>query len=177
MSPLHFVKTIRGPADRSVAGAYFSVELCRVALPAEVLTDRIAGQVAHFTLIEIIVTNFWQCRMPSCYTQAVLVDSEAFQHSMQHLSDSATVLRAVHLRSGTPLPLPAWVIEGSARTKGWLPFPQLENRVLPHRLIYTHDIFQPGEVAGTVEATETLELIFDLSVFSSLLDDTSTPTV
>jgi hypothetical protein len=171
MNPNHFVQSVSSPEHLAVSGDYFALEVRHIALRAEVLTDRILAQVARLTLIQIVVSNSQDFRMPADYSDTIIVDSDGFQHAVHYLSDSATILRAGRLASGTPIAPPAWVVEGHARTKGWLAFPPLEEDLLPHRLIYQHNVFSPGAIDGHVQATETLELVFDLSIFARLLGD------
>lgn len=170
MNPDHFLKHVRSGADLSVDGEFFSLAIRRIVLAADIVTDRILKRTASATLFEVAVTNQQPYRMPSDSGEAVLIDSDGFQHSIVYMSYSAYVLTSDRLSAETPLPSPADVIEGQARSKGWIAFPELEDGAVPHRFIYKHSIFAPGETSGSVLSTETLELEFDLSVFRRVLD-------
>ena len=172
MNPNHYLKQVSSGADQlEVDGEYFSLAVRRIVLAADIVTDRILRRTASATLVEVSVANRQEYRMPSGSEDALLIDSDGYQHSRIYLDHSASILSSSRLPSETPLPSPAYEIEGRARTKGWIAFPQLEDGAVPHRFIYKHDLFAPGESSGSVLGTETLELVFDLSVFQRILDE------
>lgn len=172
MNPNHYLKQVSSGADPlAVDGEYFSLAVKRIVLAADIVTDRILRQTASATLVEVSVANRQDYRMPSGSDDAILIDSDGYQHCRVYLHSSASVMSSHRLPSDMPLPSPACEIEAHARTKGWIAFPLLEDGAVPHRFIYKHDIFSPGESSGTVLATETLELVFDLTAFGRILDN------
>jgi hypothetical protein len=174
MNPNHFLKKVRSGTDLAVEGEYFSLTIRNIVLAAYVRTE--PRETAAATLFEVALANRQNYRMPSYFSGFLLIDSEAFQHKPLYKSDCvASVITSERLPPGTPLPSPADELEGRARTKGWLAFPQLENGIVPHRFIYKHNVFDPGETSGFVRGIETLELEFDLGVFARILNDENAP--
>ena len=172
MNPNHFKKVVSSGADPlTVDGEYFSVTVRRFILSSEIVAEHYLDKTSAATLVEVAVTNHKEYRMRSSACRALIIDSDGFQHSQIDLTRSAYVLSSCRLPPNTPLPSPAEIIEGHARIKGWIAYPQLENGAVPHRFIYQHGIFPPGETSGHLLATETLEIVFDLSVFGRILDD------
>ena len=62
-------------------------------------------------------------------------------------------------------------IEGLARCAGWIAFSKLKKPAVPHRLLFQLNIFEPGRTSGYVQDSETLELIFDLSLYGRLIGE------
>ena len=171
MSQNHHKTLARSPQELRVAGDYMEVRIGRIILDAIVRVDEFSDDEEKLLLFETIFSNLWNYRIPTYSNEPLLIDSDGFQHSAYDLSFSATVTRAKQLKRGTDLPRIANEIEGKAKSLGWVAFPRLMKGVVPHRLIFHFFVFEPGCTSGSVQHSETLELVFDLSLFGRLLRD------
>jgi len=167
----HHKQLAGSPSELSVRGNYLQVQICQVALRATVKQYDYSDEIQQLTLLEAIYSNLWEHRLKANSETPLLIDSDGFQHSAKYLGDEAFVKKSPRMKRGIRVPPVADVIEGSAKSRGWIAFEELKSSVVPHRLIFRTNIFSPGETSGYVEHSETLELIFDLSVFSHLLKD------
>ena len=171
MSQSHH-KTLAHSSDGlRVGGDYMEVRIGRIVLDAVIRVDEFSEEEEKLLLFEAVFSNLWDYRIPTYSNEPLLIDSDGFQHSAYDLSFSATAAKSRQLKSGTELPRIANEIEGKARSLGWVAFPRLKKGVVPHRLIFHFYVFEPGCTSGSVQHSETLELVFDFSLFGRLLQN------
>jgi len=171
MNRSHHKTLAKTPLELRVRGDYLEICVGRIILDATVRLDRFGEQEKKLLLFEAIFSNLWDYRIPTYSNEPLLIDSDGFQHSAYDLSFSATISRSKQLEEGTEIPRIANEIEGKARSLGWIAFPSLKKPVVPHRLVFQIHVFDPGCISGSVCHAETLELIFDLSLFGRLLQN------
>jgi len=171
MSPNHYKVVAKAPDELLVRGKYFEIAVGKIILDAEVLTDSYSETVEHYALFEVVYSNLWDHIISANSRDPLLIDSKGFQNSASSLLSDAVIHKAKGLKKGTELPSVADEIQGQARSAGWIAFPRLKKSVVPHRLIFQHQIFEPGQTSGYVQDSETLELIFDLSLYGRLIGD------
>lgn len=171
MSQSHYKGIARSPDELLVRGKYFEIAVGKIVLEAEVLTDSYSETVERYVLFEVVYSNLWDHIISTNSRDPLLIDSNGFQHSACSLSFDAVIHKAKGLKRGTELPSIADEIQGRARSAGWIAFPRLKKSVVPHRLIFQFQIFEPGQTSGYVQDSETLELIFDLSLYGRLIGD------
>jgi hypothetical protein len=147
------------------------IRIGRIILDATVRSDAYSENQEKLILLEAIFSNLWDHRIPTYGNKPLLIDSEGFQHAAYDLGFEATIVRAKYVESGMEISRIANEIEGKAKSLGWIAFPRLKKPIVPHRLIFQFHVFDPGYTSGSVRHAETLELIFNLSLFSRLLND------
>ena len=171
-SQSHYKVVAKSPKELLVRGDYLEIAVGNIILDAEVLADCYSGTVEHYALFEVVYSNLWDYVISTTSWNAPsLIDSNGFQHSACSLLSEAMIHKAKNFEPGTELPSVADEIQGKARSVGWIAFPRLKKSVVPHRLIFQFRIFEPGQTSGYVQHSETLELIFDLSVYGRLLSE------
>jgi len=146
--------------QRTIRGKHMAVTLGRlfVNLP---LYYQIQNEVRCFTMLEVIWHNLWDYRMSQ--GDAKMIDAEGFQHSGktheygfdQVYKPSRNELFSVKFAQAE------FVLEPYARTRGWVWFDELPNGVLPRRLIFIFNIYDPGQTSGWIRDTETLEFVIE----------------
>ena len=171
MRETHHSQIAKAPNELVVRGDYLAIQIGRIVLHSTLRPSRYSDDLQQVTLIETTYSNLWGHRIPTDCNRPLLIDSDGFQHSGYSTDEDACVIESTHLPEGTRVPGVAAVIEGQARSRGWIAFPELPDPVVPHRLIFRTYIYAPGATSGTVKHSETLELVFDLSVFKRILND------
>lgn len=171
MSQSHHKALAKSPNELRVRGDYMEVCIGRIVMDATVRVDEFSDEEEKLLLFEAIFSNIWDYRIPSYGNEPLLIDSDGFQHTAYDLSFSATISKSKRLKHGTELPRIANDIEGKAKSLGWVAFPRLKKGVVPHRLVFHFYIYDPGCTSGSVRHSETLEIVFDLSLFGRLLEN------
>jgi hypothetical protein len=172
MSQSHHKALAKSPKELRVAGDYMEVCIGRIILDATVQVDEPNEEDQKLILFETVFSNLWDYRISTYSPDPLLIDSNGFQHSAYHLNwVTASISKSKHLKTGTELPPMADPIEGKARSLGWIAFPRLKKSIVPHRLIFQFHVFDPGHTSGSLNHSETLELVFDLSIFGRLLEN------
>jgi hypothetical protein len=171
MSQSHHKTLAKSQKELRVRGDYMEICIGRIILDATVRPDEFSEDEEKLILFEAVFSNLWDYRIPTYGNEPFLIDSAGFQHSAYDLSFSATISKSKQLKEGTKIPRIANEIEGKARSLGWIAFPRLKKPVVPHRLVFQIFVFDPGCTSGSVRHSETLELIFDLSLFGRLLEN------
>ena len=154
-----------------VRGDYFEICLTKILLDVTVKPFDYKDELKRLILIELICTNLWEHRLRTFYPAPVLIDSNGFQHSDCGLPPDTKVHKSKHLRAGTLFSPVPYEIEGQAKGRGWISFPYLGKSIVPHRLIFQMQVFDPRMTCGSVRDIESLELVFDLPFCKRLLGD------
>ena|ERR1035437_6833211 len=168
MTQNHHRVLAQSPNDLCVRGKYLEIRIGKIVLDATVRPDTCGEELTQVILFEVVYSNLWDYRITTYSPEPRLIDSDGFQHSACVIGD-AIVHKSKHLAEDTELPCIANEIEGNARSHGWVAFPRLKKSAVPHRLIFQTHVFDAGDTCGSVRHTETLELVFDLSLFGRLL--------
>lgn len=172
MSQSHYKVLAKCPNELLVQGDYIEIAVRKVVLDAEVSMDHYSEEVERYVLFEAVLTNVWDHVISTNMRDPLLIDSNGFQHTACCLQAGDPFIRkSKELEEGTELPSIADEIQGKARSAGWIAFPKLKKSVVPHRLIFQFFIFEPGHTSGTVKHSETIELIFDLSLYGRLIGE------
>lgn len=172
MSQSHYKVIAKSPKELLIRGDYLEIAVGNIILDAAGLKDSYSGNVEHYVLFEVVYSNLWDNVISTTSWNApLLIDSNGFQHAECPLYSDAVIHKARHLEEGTELPSVSDEIQGKARSAGWIAFPKMKKSVVPHRLIFQFRIFEPGQTSGYVQHSETLELIFDLSLYGHLIGE------
>jgi hypothetical protein len=170
MPQSHYKITAKFPNELIVRGDYAEIAIGRIDLNAEVRLDRYAEDVESYTLFEAVYSNLWDHVISTNMRDPLLIDSKGFQHAACCLqAGDPFIQKSKCIEEDAELPSIADEIQGKARSAGWIAFPKLKKTIVPHRLIFHFFVFDPGYTSGEVKHSETLELIFDLSLFGHLL--------
>lgn len=167
MSQSHHKTLAKSLKELHVKGDYMEICVERIILDATVRLDLSRDELKKCVLIEAIYSNLWEHCIGVC-NQEVLVDSNGFQHSAYSSRYKSTVCKSKQLEEGTELSELCCEVEGNAKVRGWIAFPGLEKSVVPYRLISRVEASHPN---GEDRHSETLELIFDLSLYNHLLEN------
>lgn len=170
MSQSHHKTLAKSPKELRVKGDYMEICIERIILDATVRLNLNQDELKKCVLMEAIYSNLWEHRI-SIGNDQILVDSKGFQHAAFYDRYESTVSKSKQLGAGTELPDVCCDVEGHARIRGWIAFPSLGKSVVPYRLISKLRVFDPGCTSGEVRHSETLELIFDLSLYGRLLEN------
>jgi hypothetical protein len=170
MNQSHHKALAKSPKELCVRGDYIEIRIGRIILDAKVRSEEIDGE-EKLILFEAVFSNLWDYRIPTYGNDPMLVDSEGFQHTAYDLGFHVTISESKQIKEGTKIPRIDNEIEGKARSRGWIAFPPLKKSVVPHRLVFHFYVFDPGCTSGSVRHSETLELVFDLSLFGRLLEN------
>ena len=170
MTQSHYKALAKSPKDLQVRGDYLEIAIGNIILNAEVLLDSYSGERDHYLVFEVVCSNLWDFVISTNDYNPVLIDSNGFQHDACSLYD-AVVCNAKNSERRIKLDGFADEIQGKARNAGWIVFPKLKKNIVPHRLIFKLRIFDPGQTSGLIKHSETLELIFDLSLYGNLIGD------
>ena len=174
MSQSHHKTLARSPKELRVRGDYMEIWVERIVLDATVCLNLNDDDRTRCVLMQVVYSNLWEHRIEINNDQ-ILVDSGGFQHATYVDRYESSVRKAKQLKAGTELSDISCVVEGQAKVRGWIAFPSLGKSVVPHRLISSFRVFDPGCTSGYVRHTETLELIFDLSLYGRLLQNGKKP--
>jgi hypothetical protein len=172
MGQSHHKTLAKSPSELWVRGSYMEICIERIILDATVVFDSFNLNPVPVVLFEAVFSNLSEYRIGITSPAPLLIDSAGFQHSAYNwwnLGFCPTVCKSKRIEEGTNLPRIASEIEGKAKSLGWITFPLLKKSVVPHRLIFQFPIFDPGSTSGSVRHSETLELVFDLSLLGRLL--------
>jgi hypothetical protein len=165
----HHRNAARSADELVVCGNYLEISITRILLDVTIKPLSYGDELKKLILFETICTNLWEYRLRTFFPAPVLIDSKGFQHSDYSLNTDSIAHKSKHLRTGTAVSPVADVIEGQAKSRGWIAFPYLGKSIVPYRLIFQIQTFDPGQIGGSVRDSETLELIFDLSLLGRLL--------
>jgi hypothetical protein len=171
MSHHHHRNVARSAGELVVRGKYFEISVIEILLDATVKPLSYGDELQRLTLFETIYANHWDYRLKTQFPEPILIDSDGFQHSAYSLCSDATIHKSKKIKAGTNIFPVADEIEGHAKSRGWIAFPFLKRLVVPHRLVFQTNVFEPGYTCGSVRDSETLELVFDLSLFGKLLSN------
>ena len=164
-------KVAQSSNDLVVRGNYFEISVVEIVLDATVKPSRYDDELQRLTLFETIYTNLWDYRLSTQFPEPLLIDSKGFQYSAYSLCSDAAICKSKKIQNGMNVSPVANEIEGHAKTKGWIAFPFLKKSIVPYKLVFRIQVFEPGYTCGSVQDSETLELIFDLSLFGRLLNE------
>jgi hypothetical protein len=167
----HHRNVARSSGELVVRGNYFEISIIEILLDVTVKPLIHADELKRLILFETIYANQWDYRLNTHFPEPILIDGEGFQHSAYSLCSDATIYKSKQMKRGTNILQVADIIEGHAKSRGWIAFPFLEKSVVPHRLVFQTDVYDPGYTYGSVRNSETLELVFDLSLFGKLLSN------
>lgn len=170
MSQSHHKILARSPQELRVRGDYMELCVERIVLDATVCLNLNDDNRTKCVLMQVVYSNLWEHRIEINNDQ-ILVDSDGFQHAAYVDRYETSVCKSKQIKAGTELPDTSCEIEGHARVRGWIAFPGLAKSVVPQRLISSFRVFDPGCTSGYVRHSETLELVFDLSLYGRLLEN------
>lgn len=165
--PRHFLKKASEANDAFCFGRYTGVHIEKVLLNVSVSGRYYSeAKAGKFTLVRVLFSNLWDHRISiNTWLESKLIDSEEIQHKPEidlHVLKSETQVQVSKKHSvGYEFSCPDRIIEGKAKTRGWLWFPALPGGIYPQRLIFNFSIFAPGYTSGAVEDHETIEVAFD----------------
>jgi hypothetical protein len=167
----HHRNVARSANELVVRGNYFEISIIEILLDATVKPLSYDDELKRLILFETIYADQWDYRLKTNFPEPILIDGEGFQHSAYSLCSDAVIYKSKHMKAGTSILPVADEIEGHAKGRGWVAFPFLEKSVVPHRVVFQTNVFDPGYTCGSVRDSETLELVFDLSLFGKLLSN------
>ena len=170
MSQSHHKTLARSPDELRVRGDYMEISVETIVLDATVCLNLNDNDRTRCVLMQVVYSNLWEHRI-SINNDQILIDSEGFQHSAYVNRYETSVCKSKQLKEGAELPDTYREVEGQAKVRGWIAFPGLGKSVAPYRLISSFQVFDPGCTSGEVRHSETLELIFDLSLYGRLLEN------
>lgn len=155
----HLTKLVLAPEELTASGRYMGVRLDRMLVNV-LVRNTIRDKEEYFSLLEVTISNLWEYRIRLYSNDQSMIDSEGFQHK---LANYVPYEYAVGLQTGEFVKVrfdsPHWELESKSKTRGWIWFEPLAQNSLPHRFIFRLKIFNPGEISGHVEDTETIELV------------------
>jgi hypothetical protein len=173
--PRHFLKKAANIKEAFCSGRYMRVSIEKILINVPISGGSgIESKEKGFTLVRILYTNIWGHRISTRANAVKLIDTDGVQYGHE------TGLYPYQMKSRIKFSQdrcvdydfisPEDILEGEAKTRGWLWFPALPPGIYPQRLIFQFYICDPGEVHTPRVNDETLEIIL-LSQFRHLLPE------
>jgi hypothetical protein len=173
--PRHFLKKATNIKDAFCSGRYMRVSIEKLLINVPISGDSgIEIKEKDFTLIRILYTNIWGHRISTRANAVKLIDSDGVQYG--HETDLYPYQRKSRIKFSQNRCVhydfisPEDILEGEAKTRGWLWFPALPPGIYPRRLIFQFYICNPGDIHTPRVDDETLEIVL-LPQFKHLLPE------
>lgn len=145
----------------TIKGRYMAVTLNRLFLNIP-LKSSYTNKVSTFTIVGATFENLWDYRLSIDPGKFKMIDSENFQYSgdiYKRSEYSQVVIPSTKQVEDVEFAWPELTLESRAKDRGWIWFKPLPAGVIPHRLIFRFNIFEPGNTSGWVKDQETIEFI------------------
>lgn len=146
----------------TLTGKYIAITLSRLFLNLPMKSEY-DGKVRSFTILQATFQNLWKYPL-STWDSIKMVDSEEFQHDgglCEYHEFCNLVLPGGKKTKSVNLEWPETELKGRAKSRGYIWFEKLPKNVMPHRILFSVNVFEPGQTSGWVKDSESLEFVIE----------------
>lgn len=154
--------------NATIRDKYVSTTLNRVLVNVP-LKNSDTKRTKRFTVLEMAFHYLWRYRMET-YHSVKLIDPDGFQYGREYMRpyDFDQVILPYAKPIATPFDAPEGEIEDGAKIKGWIWFKSLPDGVLPHRIVVSRYLFEPGHTSGSINEQEVQEFKIEDFILSEI---------
>lgn len=146
----------------TLSGKYLSITLSRLFLNLPLKSDY-NGKNRQFTILQATFQNLWDYPL-STWDAIKMIDSDEFQHPgdlCEYHEFTNLVLPGTKKTKSVELAWPELELKRRAKSRGYIWFEKLPKDIVPHRIIFSVNVFEPGQTSGWVKDHESLEFVIE----------------